>query len=177
MNIVDAHLIFQIFQIYCKNKKKWSQKENTKIFQCRSILIHFFFLPWKFQLDRTIISRGWNFHFWFFENDPPEPPSGTPHEKFLKISFLPKSSKLWFRKSQELSGGVYLNFFWEKSKKREGGADSAPLAFIGLILNVVQQIQRCSLVSQIFFIIKWKDETFSYSIRPLTSFSLSLNKA
>ena len=118
--------IFLIFWKFWKSQKKGVQKWKKKFFQCKSILIHFFFLPWKFQLDRTIISRGWNFHFWFFENDPPEPPSGTPHEKFLKISFLPKSSKLWFRKSQELSGGVYLNFFWEKSKKREGGADSAP---------------------------------------------------
>ena len=114
------------FENFEKVKKRGSKNEKKNFFQCKSILIHFFFLPWKFQLDRTIISRGWNFHFWFFENDPPEPPSGTPHEKFLKISFLPKSSKLWFRKSQELSGGVYLNFFWEKSKKREGGPIRPP---------------------------------------------------
>ena len=105
---------FWFFENFEKVKKRGSKNEKKNFFQCKSILIHFFFLPWKFQLDRTIISRGWNFHFWFFENDPPEPPSGTPHERFLKISFLPKSSKLWFRKSQELSGGVYLNFFWIK---------------------------------------------------------------
>ena len=90
---------------------------KKKFFQCRSILIHFSFLLWKFQLDRTIIGRGWIFIFDFLkiilQNCPLEP----PHTKFLKISFLPKSDS---GKVKNFKGGL-LKLFLRKLQKIEVG--------------------------------------------------------